>query len=116
MSALVSEHLGLFKLTWLADPSAALAAGRSAGISDPHFIEMSAWCAELHAQLADLAQDRDLPLLLMGGNAAALRMEAAKQRGSRDNDYLTTASEQDILGLMEALVSRLAPSFEEPLR
>jgi len=114
MSAL-TEHLELFKLDWLKDPSAALVQGRERGISDPHFVEMSAWCAELHAQLADLADERDIPLLLMGGNAAALRLEAAKQRGSRDNDYLTTATEVDIRGLMDALADRFAPHFEEPL-
>jgi hypothetical protein len=114
MSAL-TEHLELFKLDWLKDPAAALAQGRERGISDPHFVEMSAWCAELHAQLADLADERDIPLLLMGGNAAALRLEAAMQRGSRDNDYLTTASEVDIRGLMDALVDRFAQHFEEPL-
>lgn len=80
MNAL-SEHLELFKLDWLNDPAAALAQGRERGISDPHFVEMSAWCAELHAQLAELAEERSLPLLLMGGNATALRLEAAKQRG-----------------------------------
>lgn len=111
----LSEHLELFKLDWLKDPAAALAQGRERGISDPHFVEMSAWCAELHAQLADLAEERSIPLLLMGGNAAALRLEAAKQRGSRDNDYLTTATELDIRGLMDALVARFAAHFEKPL-
>lgn len=111
----LSGHSELFKLDWLKDPAAALAQGRDRGISDPHFVEMSAWCAELHAQLADLADERDIPLLLMGGNAAALRLEAAKQRGSRDNDYLTTATEPDIHGLMDALVAKFAPHFTEPL-
>lgn len=114
MTAL-DKHLDLFKLDWLKDPAAALELGRARGISDPHFAEMSAWCAELHAQLADLAQERGLPLLLMGGNAAALRLEAAKQRGSRDNDYLTTATEADIHGLMDAVVARFEPYFEAPL-
>ena len=111
----VGSHAQLFKLAWVTDPANALAQGRAVGISDPHFIEMSAWCAELHAQLAALAVERDLPLLLMGGNAAALRLEASKQRGSRDNDYLTTASEHDIRALMDAFVARFADAFEPPL-
>lgn len=115
MSAAVSNHLSLFKLDWLTDPDSAIAAGSAAGITDRHFIEMSAWCAELHAQLAELARDRDMPLLLMGGNASALRMEAASQRGSRDNGYLTSASEHDIRGLMDALVAQFATDFDEPL-
>jgi hypothetical protein len=114
MSAL-TEHLDLFMLDWLGDPDAALAQGRAQGITDPHFVEMSAWCAELHAQLAALAEELEMPLLLMGGNAAALRLEASMQRGSRDNDYLTTASERDIRELMDALVARFADAFEAPL-
>lgn len=113
--SVIEQHLDLFKLDWLREPSAALKEGRKTGISDPHFIEMSAWCAELHAQLADLAEERGLPLLLMGGNATALRLEAAKQRGSRDNDYLTTASDGDIRKLMNALVARFAEHFQAPL-
>jgi hypothetical protein len=46
------EQLELFKLDWLNDPETALAQGRERGITDPHFVEMSSWCAELHAQLA----------------------------------------------------------------
>ena len=111
----VAEQISLFKLDWLRNPEAALEQGRAQGISDPHFVEMSAWCAELHAQLAALAEERDVPLLLMGGNAAALRLEASKQRGSRDNDYLTTANEHDVRALMDALVSRFSGVFEEPL-
>jgi Nucleotidyl transferase AbiEii toxin, Type IV TA system len=113
--SLVEPHLDLFKLDWLRNPPAALEQGRAVGISDPHFVEMSAWCAELHAQLAVLAAERDMPLLLMGGNATALRIEASKQRGSRDNDYLTTASEGDIRALMEAFVARFEPHFDAPL-
>lgn len=76
--------------------------------------ELAAWCAEIHRHLAELAEQRELPLLLMGGNAAALRLEVGKQRGSRDNDYLTTASEDDIEGLMAGFSDRfrdLAPDF-----
>ena len=109
------EQLGLFKLDWLKDPDSALAQGRERGITDPHFVEMSSWCAELHTQLAELAEELEIPLLLMGGNAAALRLEAANQRGSRDNDYLTTATEAEIRELMDALVDRFARHFEEPL-
>jgi hypothetical protein len=42
-------------------------------------------------------------------------LEAAKQRGSRDNDYLTTASEADIVALMDALQAKFADHFPEPL-
>src|SRR5918992_4142601 len=102
--SLTSEQLALVKLDWLRDPESALTQGRERGISDPHFVEMSAWCAELHAQLAELAEELGIPLLLMGGNAAALRLEAADQRGSRDNDYLTTATEAEIRELKNTLV------------
>lgn len=105
-ASVVEPHLDLFKLDWLRNPAAALEQGRMVGISDPDFVEMSAWWAELHAQLAVLAADRDMPLLAMGGNATALRIEASEQRGSRDSDYLTTASETDLRALMAAFVAR----------
>lgn len=111
----LAEHTDLFVLGWMNDPQQAVAAATARGISEPHAIEMSAWCAELHEQLRLLAEDRGMPLLLMGGHGAALRLEAAKQRGSRDNDYLTTASECDVVALMDALQARFAERFPEPL-
>ena len=111
----LSAHAGLFALGWMTNPDQAVADASARGISEPHAIEMSAWCAELHEQLRLLAEEREMPLLLMGGHAAALRLEAAAQRGSRDNDYLTTASEHDIVALMDALQAKFADAFPEPL-
>jgi hypothetical protein len=115
MTTDLSTHASLFLLGWTAAPQQAIAAANERGISERFAIEMSAWCAELHEQLRQLAEERDMPLLLMGGHAAALRVEAAKQRGSRDNDYLTTASEADIVALMDALQAKFADHFPEPL-
>lgn len=50
----------------------------------------------------------------MGGNAASLRLDASAQRGSRDNDYLTTATEKQIDALVDRLAQRFA-SLPEPL-
>jgi hypothetical protein len=106
----LTAHLRLFKLGWQADPSVL---PRRAG-TDHLTVETAAWLAEINEQLADLAAARSITLVLMGGNAAALRMEAAKQRGSRDNDYLTDASGRDIDALMDDFAARfaeLAPLF-----
>lgn len=115
MSAGIIQPADLFVLDWMTDPEQAVAFARERGITEPRSVEVSAWCAELHEQLRLIAEQRQMPLLLMGGHAASLRMEAAKQRGSRDNDYLTTATEQDVVGLMDALQERFAPHFAEPL-
>jgi hypothetical protein len=69
--------------------------------------ELAAWCAEVHEHLCDLEDTVGVELLLMGGNAASLRFDAIQQRGSRDNDYLTTASHADIGRLMDAFAERL---------
>jgi len=49
-----------------------------------------------------------LHLLLMGGNGAALRMDLTSLRGSADNDYLTSASPQDVQALLDALAHRFS--------
>jgi hypothetical protein len=106
----LAAHLHLFKLGWQADPSTL---PRRPG-TDHLTVETAAWLAEINEQLTELAAERDITLVLMGGNAAALRMEAAKQRGSRDNDYLTDASGPEIDALMAAFAERfvdLAPLF-----
>jgi hypothetical protein len=100
----LAPYLGLFKLDWQGDPSR-LPHPRGA---DHLTIETAAWLAE-NEQLTDLAAERGITLVLMGGNAAALRMEAASQRGSRDNDYLTDASAAGIEVLMAAFAERFAP-------
>jgi hypothetical protein len=111
----LSVHADLFALRWVRDPEAAVAAANALGISEPYAIEVSAWCAEIHDQLRRLADERDVPLLLMGGQGASMRLEAAAKRSSRDNDYLTTATEQDIVLLMDALQARFEGAFPEPL-
>lgn len=114
MRANLAPHADLFTLSWVSDPERLLIDARQRGVFEPHAIEMSAWCAELHEQLRILAEQAGIPLLLMGGHGAALRVEPAKQRGSRDNDYLTTASEQEVAALMDKLQARFAARFPAP--
>jgi hypothetical protein len=106
----LTPYLELFKLGWQSDPSQ-LPHPRGA---DHLTIETAAWLVEINEQLTDLAAELEITLVLMGGNAAALRMGVASQRGSRDNDYLTDASEAEIDALVAAFAERfvqLAPYF-----
>jgi len=50
----------------------------------------------------------------MGGNGAALRFDAVRQRGSRDNDYLTAAAPADIERLMARFGERFAAVGSPP--
>lgn len=111
--SVLDGHLSLFKLAWVSDPQRLKELAEVTGVTDPYVAEMAAWCMELHTHFMELAEQRDMPLLLMGGNGAALRVEVAKQRGSADNDYLTSASEQDIAALVDAFAARFA-EIEEP--
>jgi hypothetical protein len=43
----------------------------------------------------------------MGGQAAVMRLEMYEQRGSADNDYVTTATEREISELVDALCDEL---------
>lgn len=52
-------------------------------MSDRFTAELAAWCAEIHEHLRKLADELGIGLLLIGGNGAALRFDAVKQRGSR---------------------------------
>ena len=81
MSAL-DEHLDLFKADWIARPDLLAQRIRAAGVSDRFTAERAAWCAEIHEHLRVLVDELDIDLLLMGGNGAALRFDAVKQRGS----------------------------------
>lgn len=65
----------LFKLDWVLDPTMLAQQQRATGITSQYTAEIAAWCAELHQQLQDLAAEQDTLILLMGGNAAALRMD-----------------------------------------
>lgn len=104
----LAAHHGLFILDFVADPAAMLQRGRDAGITQNHTLELAAWCAELNEQLKLLADERGIQLQLMGGNAASLRLDVAAQRGSRDNDYLTTATESEVAALVQALAVRFS--------
>jgi len=104
----VSEHLGLFKADWISDPELLAKRVRASGVADRYTAELAAWCAEIHEHLREFADELGIKLLLMGGNGAALRFDAVKQRGSRDNDYLTAASPEDIDRLMDRLGRRFA--------
>lgn len=107
MSAL-TEHLGLFKADWIGKPDLLRQRIRAAKVADPYTAELAAWCAEIHEHLREAAEAVEVELLLMGGNGASLRFDAVKQRGSRDNDYLTAATPEDIRRLMERFGSRFA--------
>ena len=108
MSAL-DAHLGLFKADWISDPDLLAARIREASVSDRYTAELAAWCAEIHEHPRELADKREIELLLLGGNGASLRFDAVRQPGSRDNDYLTAASPEDIDRLMVRLGERFAP-------
>jgi hypothetical protein len=111
MSAL-TEHLTLFKADWIRDPNLLAQRIRAAKLADRYTAEVSAWCAEIHEHLRELADELGIELLLMGGNGASLRFDAIRQRGSRDNDYLTAAAPEDIERLMERFGRRFAPLGE----
>ncbi len=108
----LGEHVGLFKADWIANPELLEQRMRTAGVADRYTAELAAWCAEIHEHLRELAEELGIELLLMGGNGASLRFDAVKQRGSRDNDYLTAATPEDIKRLMEHLGVRFAPLGE----
>jgi hypothetical protein len=119
----IDDHLGLFKADWIRDPKRLKTLARESRYNDLFTAEIAAWCAEVHAHLRDLEAEVGVELILMGGNAASLRFDAVKQRGSRDNDYLTLASHADIQRLMDAFAERFAvlhplflPSVYEPKR
>lgn len=98
----------LFKLDWVLDPTMLAQQQRATGITSQYTAEIAAWCAELHQQLQDLAAEQDTLILLMGGNAAALRMDISQLRGSADNDYLTSATPHNIQALLDALARRFS--------
>jgi len=108
----LGEHVGLFKADWIADPNLLAQRMRAAGVADRYTAELAAWCAEIHEHLRELAAELDIELLLTGGNGASLRFDAIRQRGSRDNDYLTAATPEGIERLMERLGRRFAPLGE----
>lgn len=101
-----AEHAELFKSPWVADPGLLEQSMREARVSDRYTAELAAWCAEIHEHLRELAGALGIELLLMGGNGASLRFDAVEQRGSRDNDYLTAATPENIGRLMDSLGQR----------
>ena len=111
MSAL-GEHLALFKADWIGNPDLLAQRIRTARIADRYTAELAAWCAEIHEHLRELADELGIELLLMGGNGASLRFDAVRQRGSRDNDYMTAATPEGIRRLMERFGGRFAPLGE----
>lgn len=66
----------------------------------------ASWCMAFHEELSRIAEERNIDLILMGGQAAALRMESAEQRGSQDNDYLTTMDESVAAQCIDELQAR----------
>jgi hypothetical protein len=110
MSLLV--HLDLFLTPFVSDPDAAFARAAAVGIKNKGAVEVAAWCFELAARVEDLARGHGLRLALMGGTACQLRLRAEVQRGSKDDDFLTTASREDIARLMDALRAHFAPVSE----
>jgi hypothetical protein len=119
----VTEHPELFKGEWIAEPARLKTLARRAKYNDMFTAELAAWCAEIHEHLRELETDVGVQLILMGGNGASLRFDAVQQRGSRDNDYLTVATREDIKRLMDAFAARFAalhplfvPRRYEPIR
>ncbi len=102
----LDEHLSLFKSDWIGDPGLLEQRIRDAKVADRYTAELAAWCAEIHEHLRESADKLGIELLLMGGNGASLRFDAIRQRGSRDNDYLTAATAGDIKRLMGHFGSR----------
>jgi hypothetical protein len=94
------------ELELLADIAALRARQQELAIQPRTLVE-ELWCLELHLRLERLAEERGVALLLMGGQAAVMRLEMYEQRGSADNDYVTTASEREITELVEALCAEL---------
>ncbi|MGC9222169.1 MAG: nucleotidyl transferase AbiEii/AbiGii toxin family protein [Solirubrobacteraceae bacterium] len=107
MTAL-EEHVDLFKADWIREPDLLAQRIHHAGVSDRYTAELAAWCAEVHEHLRNLADQLGIALLLMGGNGTALRFDAVRQRGSRDNDYLTAATPTDIDSLIVLFGERFA--------
>lgn len=112
----LEPHLSLFKANWIAEPERLKDKLQQARVSDFFTGEIAAWCAEIHEHLHELAAELDIDLMLMGGNGASLRFESVQERGSRDNDYLTAASRDDIQRVMDAFAARFAgvPDLLEP--
>ncbi len=75
----------------------------------PEQIGLAAWCHELHLQVDELARERGMTLLLMGGQGASLRLASAVQRSSADNDYIVSATADEVDGLMNGLLEKLRP-------
>jgi len=105
----LSPHFGRFILDFVSGPEGLLARVAKTGITRTYTLEIAAWRAELNEQLKRVADVERVQLYLMGGNAASLWLDASAQRSSRDNDYLTTATEAEV----DALMGRLAEQFED---
>lgn len=106
-------QFGLFLTAFPADPQSAQTQGASHGLDNRDACEVSAWCWELAEQLKSLSTMQGLHLIMIGGTATQLRIAAKFQRGSRDDDYLTDATEAEIVALMDALAAKFA-SFPSP--
>jgi len=113
VQSLIAEHSDLFFTDWVTDPSSVQESAAEHGIKNDFTLEISAWCSEFHMQLQKLAEEQSLDLILMGGNAIAIRMNVSAQRGSRDNDYITSATEDEIVHLLEKFKARFS-DFPDP--
>lgn len=80
----------------------------------PEQIEVAAWCHELHLHVDELAQQREMTLVLMGGQGASLRLATAVQRSSADNDYIVSATPGEVDELVSALLEKLRPHGADP--
>lgn len=108
---LPDEVMELFFLEWPKNPELLNKNRDAMGVSHK-VAEQAAWCMEFNDQIAFLANQLGLTIVLMGGNGVSLRLDATKQRGSADNDYLTDATPEDIEDLMGALEDRFAAAPE----
>lgn len=108
----IESYLARFYTSFPSDPESALERGREIGLNNRMTSEIAAWCWEVNEQIRALARELGLRTILMGGTGAQLRFQVGHQRGSRDNDYLTDASETEIEALMRGFAERFADAPE----
>lgn len=106
------DHPELFLTDLVSDPAGVIARAAQLGIRNKSVAELAAWSWELGMQVHETATRFGIPLLLMGGTAAQLRFRVEVQRGSRDADFLTTASREQVAQLAASLETNLGQAGE----
>ncbi len=73
----------------------------------PVVFDAALWCHELHLQVARIAADRRIDIVLIGGQAASLRFHPLQQRASSDNDYIVAVPAETVIDLVQELANGL---------